>query len=681
MQQGRTVDIEPAPSSSVLSSAVRDYGKCSGVPLRLERLAINKLSTNLLPLALRRRRGDFVVLARLSDSQALIQSPTSNVPEIISRECLAHEWEGEVIRVRQAGLRFDLSWFFPELLKHRRLLAEVLLLSLLLQVLALSGPLFFQAVMDKVLLHHATATLDVLVMALVVVGVFEVVLKGLREDLAAHTANRIDIGLGVKLFRHLLGLPLLYFKQRQVGTVVARLKALETIREFLTGSLLTLCLDLVFTLVFLLVMASLSLSLTLLVLATLPLYGLLAWGCSAALERRVEHQFQSAARNTAFLNEAVSCSETVKSLAMEPHLQRRWEAQTQEMVEAGLASQTLGNGLSQCVALLQKLTSVAVICWGANQVIGLELTLGQLIAFTMMLTHVSQPLGKLVDIWQQFIQVRVAVDKLGDMLNLPVEQCAATAQRIGSLRGEVRIEQLSFRYRPDLPWVLHGLDLHIEPGQALGIVGPSGSGKSTLSRLLQKLYIADSGSIQIDNVALDEIDPVWLRAKVGVVLQENYLFNRTIRQNIALGHPTAEFDEVIEAARLAGAHEFILQLPLGYDTLVAEGGCSLSGGQRQRIAIARALLGDPPILIFDEATSALDDESQAMIQANMARIAHGRTLIIIAHRLSAVRHCPHLVVMEHGRIIEAGGHQQLMALGGAYAKLWRAQQALGGGQV
>lgn len=344
--------------------SVNSYATACGVDLRLGRLNLLALKPKMLPLAWRTPAGDYALLARLSPTQALVQSPQSSTPQILSRQQLQQAWTGEVIRLRQGGLRFDLSWFIPELLRHRRILGEVLLCSLLLQVLALATPLFFQAVMDKVMVHRALASLDVLVLALVLVGVFEVLLKGLREYLSAHTANRIDIGLGVKLFRHLLGLPLLYFKQRQVGAIIARVQELDGIREFLTGSLLTLCVDVAFSVVFFSVMAWISWPLTLVVLATLPVYAALAWASAGPLERRIERQFQTTARNTAFLNETVSSSETIKSLAVEPRMQRRWEAQTAEMVEAGFASQSLGSAISQCVTLLQKVTAVAVIYWG-----------------------------------------------------------------------------------------------------------------------------------------------------------------------------------------------------------------------------------------------------------------------------------------------------------------------------
>ncbi|OWO80000.1 type I secretion system permease/ATPase [Photorhabdus luminescens] len=676
LAKGEAQEPQPLLSHSKLKPAIKEYGEAHDVNLALCHLKFLKLTPKLLPLAFRDKQGGFVVLARLSTDQALIQSPYAVSPEMLPINELEARWSGEVIQLREASLRFDVSWFIPAFIHHRRLLGEVLLFSLMLQLLALVTPLFFQVVMDKVLVHKALSTLDVLVIVLVVVGLFEVVLRGLREYLFAHTANRIDITLGIKLFRHLLGLPLLYFKHRQVGAIITRVQELDNIRDFLTGSMLTLCVDLVSAFVFFGVMAWLSPTLTCVVLAVLPLYFLLAWLSSKPLQQRIEQQFQTAALNTSFLNESVSGAETIKSLAVEPRMQRRWESQTANMVEAGFRTQTLNSFISHGVMLLQKTTGVGIIWLGANMVISLELTIGQLIAFNMMVSHVNQPIAKLIDLWQQFIQTRVAVDKLGDILNLPVEQEQGSIRPQQPLSGDLQIRNLVFRYQPHQAPVLQGVTLHIRPNENLGIVGPSGSGKSTLTRLLQKLYAPDEGEILIDGIPLHRLDPSYLRSQIGVVLQENYLFNRSVRHNIALKAPSASLEKVMAVAKLAGAHDFILQLPLGYDTVLAEAGSSLSGGQRQRIAIARALMADPRILIFDEATSALDDESQALIQANMAEIAQGRTVITIAHRLSTVRHCDRIITLEQGLITESGNHHQLLAKGGCYARLWQIQQEL-----
>ncbi len=674
--------IDPNKEESVISNdqptykKVRQLGKTHGVNLRVRKLKFTQITEDKLPLAYRQQNGQFVVLARLSGTQALIQSPEADSPQIINKKEIENNWDGEIILLEEGALRFDVSWFIPEFVKHRKLISEVLLFSIMLQLLALATPLFFQVVMDKVLVHRALSTLDVLVVILVIVGIFEVILKGLRDYLFAHTSNRIDIQLGIKLFRHLLGLPLLYFKHRQVGAIITRVQELDSIRNFLTGSMLTLGVDVVFSVIFFGVMAWLSPLLTLIVLASLPLYFLIAYLSTKPLQARIERQFETSAINTSFLNESVSGAETIKSLAVEPRMERRWEGQTNDMVAAGFQSQTLNSLVNHSVTLLQKVTSVAVIWVGANLVMSLELTIGQLIAFNMMTSHVSQPIIKLIELWQQFVQARVAVDKLGDMLNLPVEQSSGGEQADMPLMGDIRFQNISFRYQPNLPAVINGVNLHIKAGESLGIVGPSGSGKSTLTRLLLNLYTPEQGEIVVDGVPLHRLALDALRSQIGVVLQENYLFNRSARNNIALKDPTLPLEKVIAAAKLAGAHDFILKLPLGYDTVLAEAGSSLSGGQRQRIAIARALVADPKILIFDEATSALDDESQSLIQANMSRIAHGRTVIIIAHRLSTVRDCDRIITLEHGQITESGSHHQLLALKGTYARLWLLQQSL-----
>ncbi|MEZ8724179.1 type I secretion system permease/ATPase [Vibrio cyclitrophicus] len=664
-------------TSSPFKKQLAQFSRAQKVSAKLKQVAYQKLNAQQLPLIFRLKSGKFALLAKVSTEHALVQFTDNSAPSQLTLAELEQEWSGEVIVLLGPALRFDVSWFIPEFIRHRKLFSQVIVFSLMLQLLALVTPLFFQVIMDKVLVHQALATLDVLVVVLVVVGVFEVILKGLREYIFVHTSSRIDIGLGIKLFRHLLGLPLNYFKQRQVGAIIMRVQELDSIRDFLTGSMLTLSVDLLFTFVFFGVMYWLSPMLTLLVLATLPLYFLIACFSTKPLQEKIEHQFQTSAVNSAFLNETVSSSETLKSLAIEPKMQRRWESQTKDMVEAGFETQVINNQISQTVTLLQKVTTVGVIWIGANLVMSLEMTIGQLIAFNMMVNHVLQPIAKLIELWQQFVQTRVAVDKLGDMLNLPVEQEQGKFTPDTSLKGNIIFDNISFSYQPDgSNPVIDNLTLTIHAGESIGIVGPSGSGKSTLTRLLMKLYSPQQGRVLLDGKSMDTLDPHYLRSQIGVVLQENYLYNRSVRDNIALKTPNASLDDVIQMAKLAGAHDFILRLSLGYDTVLSEGGESLSGGQRQRIAFARALMGDPRLLILDEATSALDDESQAMIQQNMAEIANNRTVFIVAHRLSTVKSCDRIITLEQGKITEMGTHQQLISLQGTYARLWQLQQDL-----
>ena len=632
---------------------------------------INKLK---LPIILFNQENKPFVLAKVAEEQCLIQDPEKQAPEIISSETLLKLWNGRSLSILTKKSKFDIRWFVPEFLKHKSLLAEVLIFSFVLQILALISPLFFQVVMDKVLVHQAFTTLDVLVFGLVITGVFEVILRGLREYQYAHTANRIDIQLGLKLVQHLLGLPLLFFKSRQVGAIVTRVRELDTIREFLTGSMFTLSVELLFMFIFIYVMSILSSTLTVIFTLSLPFYILIAWWFTPRMQVAIEEQFTHAAVNTSFLTESISGSETIKSLAVEPKFIRRWDNQTENMVATGYSVQQLNNRSEHCVQLLQKSMSVIILWLGASEVLSLHMTIGQLIAFNMLNSHVSQPLAKMVQLWGQYIQARVAIEKLGDVLNLPTENQSNVDQH--PIKGSVSFNNIVFQYQPNIPATIQDLSLEISAGESIGIVGTSGSGKSTLARLLLRLYTPQQGTIAIDGTPLNKFNVQQLRQDVGVVLQENYLFNKSVSENIAQAAPQASLESIISAAKLAGAHDFILKLPMGYDTILAEGGSSLSGGQRQRIAIARALLPRPKVLIFDEATSALDDESQALIQNNMQDIGRNRTVITIAHRLSTVRNCDRIIVLHKGQIVEQGTHDQLLDQGARYYQLWELQKEL-----
>ncbi|MDY0038032.1 MAG: type I secretion system permease/ATPase [Zoogloea oleivorans] len=625
--------------------------------------------------------GRFFILARVDGDQVLIQDPRVERPQVLPVADFSARWSGELIlfasRASLAGelAKFDFTWFIPAVVKYRKLLGEVLAVSFALQLFALVTPLFFQVVMDKVLVHRGFSTLDVIAVGLLVVSIFEVVLSGLRSYVFAHTTSRIDVELGARLFRHLMNLPLAYFQARRVGDTVARVRELENIRQFLTGNAITLVLDLFFSVVFIAVMLYYSGWLTLIVLLSLPCYVTLSAGITPILRGRLHEKFNRGAENQAFLVETINGIDTLKAMAVEPQMTRRWDNQLAAYVAAGFRTATLGTIAHEGVSLIGKLVTVATMWLGARLVIDGDLTVGQLIAFNMLAGRVAMPVMRLAQLWTDFQQTGISVQRLGDILNARTEVARDNRSTLPPVKGRIELEQVVFRYRPDAPEVLRSVNLMIQPGEVIGIVGRSGSGKSTLTKLVQRLYVPERGRVLIDGVDLAMADTSSLRRQTGVVLQENMLFNRTIRENIALADPGMPMDAVMRAAKLAGAHDFILELPEGYDTVVGEHGSSLSGGQRQRIAIARALITNPRILIFDEATSALDYESERIIQNNMKAICQGRTVLIIAHRLSAVRDANRIIVLDRGQIVEQGTHTELLAHeAGHYSRLHRLQQ-------
>ena len=656
-----------------------------GLKARAREAKWEQLSGTPLPALVQDKDGGWFVLARVAPGntgKVLIHDPCVGRPETLTRDNFESRWAGRILllasRASLAGTnrKFDLTWFVPAVIKYRRLFGEVLIASFFLQIFALVTPLFFQVIIDKVLTHRGLTSLDVLVFALAVVTIFEVILGGLRTYIFSHTATRIDVELGASLFKHLMRLPQSYFGARRVGDTVARVRELETIRAFITGSALTLVLDLLFAIVFIAVMFLYAPLLAWIVVGSIPLYIAISISITPALRRRVEEKFRRAAENQAFLVESITGVETLKSLAVEPQMQRRWEQQLASYVQAGFRATNLGNWAGQAVQLVQKGTMAATLWLGARLVMDGDLTIGQLVAFNMLAGQVSAPILRLSQLWQDFQQARVSVERLGDILNAPIEPASGAGRgTLPALQGAIRFDDVTFRYRPDIPPALRGITLEIPKGQVVGIVGPSGSGKSTLAKLAQRLYVPESGRVLVDGIDLSLVDPAWLRRQIGVVPQESMLFNRSVRDNIALANPALSLEAVIEAATLAGAHSFITELSEGYDTLIGERGGSLSGGQRQRLAIARALITNPRILIFDEATSALDMESEQAIQANMARICSNRTVLIIAHRLSTVRGCDRILTVENGQITEDGHHETLIAKGGRYARLWQAQNS------
>jgi subfamily B ATP-binding cassette protein HlyB/CyaB len=654
-----------------------------GIKARAFKTKWSRLPSTPLPGIAVLRDGSFLLLGKVGDGKAIVQSPLAPRPVLMTQAEFEAVWDGRIVLMtRRAGLatlsrRFDITWFLGAIHKYRYVLGKVLVASLFLQLFALVSPLIFQVIIDKVLVHHSLGTLDVLIIGLVTISIFETILGILRTYLFAHTTNRIDVELGARLFRHLLALPIAYFQARRTGDSVARVRELENIRQFLTSSALTLVIDLFFTVVFLAVMMIYSPFLTFLVLASFPFYVGISVLATPLFRRRLDEKFERGAENQAFLVESINGVETLKSMAVEPQMQRRWEEQLAGYVSASFRVLSLGNTSSQLVQLVNKLATAAILYFGAKLVIQGDLTVGELVAFNILAGRVSAPVLRIAQIWQDFHQARLSVARLGDILNTvpePVYSAGRTA--LPKVRGEVVFEHVTFRYRIDGPEILHDVNLRVPAGQVVGIVGPSGSGKSTLAKLIQRLYVPESGRVLIDGVDLGMVDPSLLRRQIGVVLQENVLFNRSVRDNIALADPAMPIERVIQAAQVAGAHDFILELPQGYDTVVGERGSTLSGGQRQRLAIARAIITNPRILILDEATSALDYESERIIQNNLPQLARGRTLFIIAHRLSTVRRSDRIITIDRGRVVEDGTHDELIKTGGRYASLFRLQAGI-----
>lgn len=650
-----------------------------GFKARLSTTKPEKIQPVLLPAIAKRRDGSYFILARLQQGQALIQDVASGQTHTLTQAELQEFWDGQLVllskrsEVGGSSASFGFRWFVPALWKYRALLGDVLLASFFIQLVGLATPIFFQVTIDKVLVHKGMTTLDVLAVGFFAVITFEVLLTFLRTYVFSHTTNRVDVELGSLLYRHMLSLPISYFAARRVGDTVARVKELDKVREFITGSSLTVVLDVLFSVVFFAVMFYYAPLLSWIVAGSIPCYILLSVLITPTLRARLEQKFQKSAENHAFLVESVTGVQTVKAMAVEPQLRNSWEDKLAAYVKSSFDASHINNIYASIAGYINKIVSLLTLYFGAIAVVDGALTVGQFIAFNMLAQRVSGPIMRLVNLWQDFQQAKVSVERLGDVLNAPTEPgYNPNRTTLPAIEGRVSLQQVGFRYRPDQAAILQGVSLEVAAGERIGIVGRSGSGKSTLTKLLQRLYVPQSGRVLMDGVDLALVEPAWLRRQVGVVLQESFLFNRSIRDNIALSDPAIDIEQVVNAAKLAGAHEFICELPEGYDTLVSEQGASLSGGQRQRLAIARALIANPKILIFDEATSALDYESERIIQRNMQHICAGRTVFIIAHRLSAVRDCNRIIVMDKGQIAEQGSHHELMQQCGIY---WQLQQA------
>ncbi len=635
-----------------------------------------------LPAIAKMASGTYVVIVVCNDEAVFLVDPRMDRPVALSQKQFLEAWGNELLvfsarySLDYFRKKYNLDWFLKVIAYYKRYLYEVLAAAFFLQLMGIGMPLITQVIIDKVISNNGRSTLMVIGCSMVLFFFMQALLSGLKTYILNHTTNKLDAILGTRLFRHLISLPLPYYESRRVGDTLMRVGALNQVREFLTGQGLMTILDVIFSIVFVLFMLWYSVPLTLIALCCIPLYVVQNIWAVPIIKRKIEAVWRTGAANNAFLVESITNIETIKALAVEPQFDHKWENLLARYVRTTFENAKFQLVIGSFSGMVQTVISMAILWYGGHLVMDGYFTLGQLIAFQMISSQAIAPMTKLLTMWPQVQQVGLALERISDILNTKMEPVVLDYGKRGEARtaGHIKFENVSFRYRLDLPLVLKNINLEIQPGEKLGIVGRSGSGKSTLTNIVQNLYVPEEGTVTIDGINTRESNLGWLRDQIGVVMQENYLFDSSVRDNIAVSRPNATMDEVIAAAKLAGAHEFILELKEGYDTKVGERGASLSGGQRQRVAIARALLANPPILIFDEATSALDYESERIIMNNMDAIAAKRTMLIIAHRLSTVRRCDRLIVVDQGEIVESGTHEELMAMGGIYQHLYQQQE-------
>lgn len=650
-----------------------------GIKSAVTNVKKNKIKSVTLP-AIICCNGKYIVLVKIANEKCLIFDPEKNASHSIEINELYDKWNGEAILLiprlyKYRDVKFGFKWFIPTILKYKLPLIEVLVAAFVMQLLALCSPLITQSVIDKVLVHNSLSTLDVLAIGLILIAVFETILSVARTYVFNHTASKIDVILSSRLINHLFRLPLRYFESRRIGDTVARVRELENIRRFLTGVPMNTLLDSMFIIVYIIVMLFYSTKLTIITLASIPILIAISAFVTPVLKSRLDDKFTCGAESQSYLVEAVTGVQTIKSCAIESIIQKKWEGLLANYTTAGFKTTTLSSVAGASAQFVQKIFDIAILWYGAHLVIEGTLTVGQLVAFRMLSGRVAGPVLRLVQMWQDFQQTAMSVERLGDIFNSkPEPSFDSSRTALPPLNGYIVFDRVSFRYKLDGAEVIKNMSFQIRPNTVVGIVGRSGSGKSTISKLIQRLYLPESGKILIDGMDLSLADPESLRSQIGVVMQESFMFNATIRENIALQNPAAPIESIIQAAKIAGAHEFIIEMSEGYDTVIGEKGTGLSGGQKQRIAIARALLTNPKILIFDEATSALDYESESIIQKNLKMICKGRTVLIIAHRLSTIKDADMVMVVERGQIAEYGTRHALIEHKGIFYRLLNAQQ-------
>ncbi|MGC4024895.1 MAG: peptidase domain-containing ABC transporter [Mesorhizobium sp.] len=678
-----SVGEQPISTQKLLRMAKDKGMRARAVRMKFD--AFGKLR-EAFPVLAELSNGNWVVVANVvtmpdGEQRVGVIDPLAARPEalMLSRDQFEKSWSGNVVllkrvfKLRDSEQPFGIRWFIPEIIKQRSLFRDVAIAALVLYALGLVTPIFFQLVIDKVLAHQSYATLTVLSIGIVIALMFEATFTFLRRYLLLYATNKIDVRVSTRTFSHLLNLPIALFEHAPAGLLIKHMQQAGRIREFLTGRLFLGLLDAMSLIVFVPVLLLYSVKLTMVVLGFTALVGLTVFMLIGPFQRRLQKLYQAEGERQALLVETVHGMRAVKSLALEPRQRRVWDDQSAEVISERYHVEKISALAQSLTGLLEKLMGVAIIVIGALDAFSGAMTVGTLVAFNMLANRVSGPLVQIVTMVHEYQEVSLSVRMLGEVMNQRPERFGMGSGLRPEIKGEIEFSGVSFHYGPDRAPALDEVSFKIEPGTVFGLVGKSGSGKTTITRMIQGLYPVQQGLLKIDGADCREIDLVHLRKSIGVVLQDSFLFKGTVRDNISIAKPDATMDEIAAAARLAGAEEFIERLPRGLETDLEENASNLSGGQKQRLAIARALITDPKLLIFDEATSALDPDSEAIIRQNLRRIAEGRTVIIVSHRLSTLTDADAILVMERGKVSDVGRHEELVSRCMTYRHLWNQQ--------
>jgi subfamily B ATP-binding cassette protein HlyB/CyaB len=666
-------------SASLLPTIARNHGFRAKV-LKLAWRDLKQLG-DAYPAIARLANGNTIVLLGFRDERVCILDPLTDRPAMLPLDeaTFCKRWRGHVLLLRRnyaltdERRPFGFAWFIPEIVRNAATFRDIAVAAVMLQILALAVPIFVQITIDKVLVHQAYTTLYVLAAGVGAAILFDAVFNYLRRILLVYASARIDVRTSTRTFERLLALPIGFFESNSAGVITKHMQQVEKIREFLTGRLFLTLLDATSLVIVVPLLFMYSGRLATLVLAFSAAAACVIAGLIPVFRRRLRALYEAEGQRQAYLVETIHGMETVKALATEPLRRRDWDARCAQAAQSHFRLGRTSTTAQALTGFLEKLLSVAIIGLGAQLVFDGVITVGGLIAFNMLASRVSGPLGQIVSLVHGYQEAGLSVRMLGEIMNRRPERSPTARGLRPAIAGRIEFERVTFRYADSMPPALDDVSLTIREGSVFGIVGRSGSGKTTLTRLIRGMYPIQLGSVRIDGHDIREIDLPHLRSQAGVVLQQCFLFRGTVRDNIAATRPDATLEDVVAAAQMAGADEFIQTMPQGYDTALEEGGTNLSGGQQQRISIARALLNRPRILILDEATSSLDPESEAIVQANLAKIAEGRTVIIVSHRLSSLVGADAIVVLDRGRVVDYGRHGDLLSRCMTYRQLWNQQ--------